>query len=149
MIEIPFSVMLSFPRVQSSFLHAPFGGVYCEAELIQLALPRRWSMNREPTVIQIVDRIMTLDCGESCDVKLNPHITRIGNMKWLLPICVQQFGTQIDIREHPEGDDVVLTITATATRRHKMPQPTSRTAPIALPEEEPAGVAADQLVAVA
>jgi hypothetical protein len=101
-------------------------------------------MNREPTVEQIVDRIMALDCGESCDVKLDPRITRIGNMKWLLAICVQQFGTQIDIREYPEGEDVVLTITATATRRQKMPQPMSREAPIALPEEEPAAVAADQ-----
>jgi hypothetical protein len=106
-------------------------------------------MNRELTVTQIVDRILALECGESCDVKLDPHITRIGNLEWLLPICVQQFGTQIDIREHQEGDDVILTITATATRRQKVPQPTSREAPIALPEEEPAGVAADQLVVAA
>jgi hypothetical protein len=106
-------------------------------------------MDRELTVTQIVDRIMALDCGESCDVKLNPHITRIGNLEWLLPICVQQFGTQIDIREHPEEDDVVLTITATATSRQKIPQPISREVPIARAEEEPAGVAADQLVAFA
>ena len=106
-------------------------------------------MNRQPTVEQIVDRVLALDCGESCDVRLDSHITRIGNLEWLLPICVQQFGTQIDIREHPEGDDVVLTITARATRRPKTPQPMKRDAPIALPEEEPAGVAADQLVAVA
>ena len=106
-------------------------------------------MNHEPTVTQIVDRIMALDCGESCDVRLDPHITRIGNLEWLLPICVQQFGTQIAIRELPEGDHVVLTITATATRGQKMPQPASQTAPIALPEDEPADVAADQLVVAA
>jgi hypothetical protein len=106
-------------------------------------------VNHEPTVPQIVDRILELDYGESCDVKLNPHITRIGNLEWLLPICVQQFGTQIDIREHPEGDDVVLTITATTTRRQKTRPPTDRGGPSAAPAEEPSGVADDQLVAVA
>jgi cytochrome c-type biogenesis protein CcmH/NrfF len=106
-------------------------------------------MEREPTVEQIVGHIMTLRCGESCDVKLNPRITRIGNLEWLLPICVQQFGTWIDIREHMEGDQVVLTITATATRTQKTTQPMVRDMPTAQPEEELTEVAAAELVAAA
>jgi hypothetical protein len=117
--------------------------------LTQLVLLRRWTMEREPTVEQIVDRIMALRCGESCDVKLNPRITRIGNLEWLLPICVQQFGTQIDMCEHAEGDQVALTIMAAATRRQKTTQPMGRDIPIAQPEEELTDVAAGQLVAAA
>ena len=106
-------------------------------------------MNREPTVTQIVDRILELDQGESCDVKLDPHITRIGNLEWLLPICVQQFGTKIAIREHPEGDEVVLTITATEARKHKTCQPAEQPQPIAEREEQPAAVAESELAIVA
>ena len=106
-------------------------------------------MNREPTVTQIVDRILELDQGESCDVKLNPHITRIGNLEWLLPICVQQFGAEIAIREHPEGEDVILTITATTTRRHKTCQPAGQAGPIAEQANQPAAVADSQPAVVA
>jgi hypothetical protein len=106
-------------------------------------------MNREPLVTQIVDRVLELDEGDSCDIKLNPHITRIGNMEWLLPICVQQFGTKIAIREHPEGDAVVLTITATEARKHKAYQPADQAQPIAEPEDQPAAVAESELAIVA
>jgi hypothetical protein len=106
-------------------------------------------MNHEPSVTQIVDRILELDQGESCDVKLNPHITRIGNLEWLLPICVQQFGTQIAIREHPEGDDVVLTITATVARKHKTCQPAVQVEPVAEQEDRPASIVDGQLAVVA
>jgi hypothetical protein len=106
-------------------------------------------MNHEPTVAQIVDRIMALDCGESCNVKLDPHITRIANLEWLLPICVRQFGTEIAIRERPEEDSVVLTITATATRGTKAPPPAGQGGLAAEPVEELVGVADDELVAVA
>src|SRR5262245_51018886 len=97
-------VVFSFPRVQSSFLHTPYDGVYSDRKRVMhfAASPLLWmmsrlslqgtggvAMNREPTVIQIVDRILALDCGESCDVRLDPHITRVGNLEWLLPICVQ------------------------------------------------------------
>jgi hypothetical protein len=106
-------------------------------------------MNHEPTVTEIVDRIMALDSGDSCDVELDPHITRIRNMEWLLPICVRQFGTEIAMREHPEGDHLVLTITATATRRHKTSQPETPARPIVEPAEQPDGVADKVLAAVA
>jgi hypothetical protein len=106
-------------------------------------------MNREPTVTQIVDRILALDWGESCDVKLNPHITRVGNLEWLLPICVRQFGTEIAIREHPEGGDVVLTITAMATSKHKTCQSVSREEPNAEREDQLASVGDSQLAVVA
>lgn len=106
-------------------------------------------MDQDPTVEQIVDCIMALDCGQSCDVKLNPRITRIANMEWLLPICTQQFGTAIDIHEHAEGAKVVLTITATATRRHTTRPTTDRDQLLDQREEGPPGVADDQLVAVA
>jgi hypothetical protein len=106
-------------------------------------------MNHEPTVVQIVDRILALDCGESCDVTLDPHITRVGNLEWLLPICVRQFGTEIAIRESPEGDHVLLTITATATRRPKASPPSSQDGPIAAPSEEPLGVVDEHLAIVA
>jgi hypothetical protein len=75
-------------------------------------------MVREPTVEQIVDRILTLSCGERCDITLNPRITRIDNLKWLLPICVKQFGTRIAIDQLAQGPNVVLMITATASRKH-------------------------------
>jgi len=75
-------------------------------------------MVREPTVEQIVDRILTLSCGERCDITLNPRITRIDNLKWLLPICVEQFGTQITIDQHAQDPNVVLKITATQSRKH-------------------------------
>jgi len=100
---------------------------------------RRLATRREPTVEQIVDRIMALDCGEWCEVQLNPHITHIANLKWLLPICVQQFGTAIAIWEQPDGDHVILTIAVTARRR-----PRQRPALAAQEERlvgEPAGVA--------
>ena len=106
-------------------------------------------MNREPTVVQIVDRILELDQGESCNVKLNPHITRIGNLEWLLPICVQQFGTRIAICEHPEGDDVVLTITATVARKHKACQPADQAQPNAEQVDQLVVVAESELAAVA
>jgi hypothetical protein len=91
---------------------------------------------------------MALDCGESCDVKLDPHITRIANMEWLLPICVRQLGTEIAIRDHPEGDSVVMTITATATRNHKTCPPAARRRPIAIPERQPVVVTGGKLAAV-
>jgi hypothetical protein len=106
-------------------------------------------MNREPLVTQIVDRVLELDEGESCDVKLNPHITRIANLEWLLPICVQQFGTKIAICEHPEGDDMVLTITATEARKHKTCPPAVQAQPIAEQEAQPAAVAESELAIVA
>jgi ribosomal protein L21E len=59
-------------------------------------------------------------------VQLNPRRTRIANLKWLLPICVQQFGTTISMREHTEGDRVVLTITATASSRKTVSRPAGR-----------------------
>src|SRR5262245_16072759 len=105
-------------------------------------------MNREPTATQIVDRIMALDCGESCSVKLDPHITRIGNLEWLLPICVRQFGTEIAIRECQEGDRVVLTITATTTRGHKGCQPAIPARPI-IESKEQLDVVDDDMLAVA
>jgi hypothetical protein len=104
-------------------------------------------MNHEPTVIEIVDQVLTLDCGESCNVRLDPHITRIGNLEWLLPICARQFGTEIAIRERPEGDNVVLMITATATRMRKSCQPTIPAR--AMIEEQHLEVADDALAAVA
>jgi hypothetical protein len=103
-------------------------------------------MNHEPTVIEIVDRIMALDCGESCNVRLDPHITRIGNLEWLLPICARQFGTEIAVRERPEGDNVVLTITATATRMRKSGQPATTARPMT--EEQQQEVVADDTLAV-
>ena len=106
-------------------------------------------MNHEPTVMQIVDRIVALECGESCNVELDPHITRIGNLEWLLPICVRQFGTEIAIRERPEGEHVILTITATATSKPRSHPPLGREEPIAAPAQEPVEVENDQLVAVA
>jgi hypothetical protein len=102
-------------------------------------------MNHEPTVIQIVDRIMALDCGESCDVRLDPHITRIHNLEWLLPICVRQFGAEIAIRESPEEDCVVLTITATATPGRKGYQPAIPPRPVIESEEQPVVVAGNTL----
>jgi hypothetical protein len=74
-------------------------------------------MVREPTVEQIVDRILTLSCGERCDITLNPRITRIDNLKWLLPICVEQFGTRVTIDQHAQAPNVVLTITAAQSRK--------------------------------
>jgi hypothetical protein len=106
-------------------------------------------MNHEPTVTEIVDRVLTLDCGESCNVRLDPHITRIDNLEWLLPICVRQFGTEIAIRESPEGDRILLTITATATRRAKASPPPCQDRPIAAPAEEPVGAVDEQLATVA
>jgi hypothetical protein len=106
-------------------------------------------MNHEPTVTEMVDRIMGLDCGDSCNVRLDPHITRIGNLEWLLPICVRQFGTEIAIRERPEGDIVVLTITATATRKRKSCQPATPARSIIESEEQLDAVADDTLAAVA
>jgi hypothetical protein len=158
------SVVLSFPRVQGSFLHTPIYSIYSDIEGLhvfnacELVSMIDWlnvqgtgggAMNHEPTVTQIVDCIMALDCGESCDVRLDPHITRISNLEWLLPICFRQFGTEIAIREHPQGERVVLTITVTATRRHKTCQPTSQDEPIAAPKHELVGVADDHVVAVA
>jgi hypothetical protein len=107
------------------------------------------AMNREPTVVQIVDRIMALEWGESCNVRLDPHVTRIDNLEWLLPICVRQFGTEIAIRERPDGDRVVLTITAIGTRGQKTHPPADRDGPIVAPAAEPVGAIDDQLVAVA
>jgi len=80
-------------------------------------------MNREPTVTQIVDRVLALECGESCHVKLNPRVTRVRNLEWLLSVSVRQFGVQIDMSEQREGDYVDLMITATATRGHQHHQP--------------------------
>jgi hypothetical protein len=74
-------------------------------------------MVREPTVEQIVDRILTLSCGERCDITLNPRISRIDNLQWLLPICVEQFGTRITIDQHAQDRNVVLTITAAQSRK--------------------------------
>jgi hypothetical protein len=85
--------------------------------LFYRTLPR--SRDQEPTVEHIVDRIMATAPGGWCEVKLNPRFTRIDNLKWLLPICVQQFGTAIAISEHTEGDQVVLTILVTACKRTK------------------------------
>ena len=87
--------------------------------LLRLRTLRRAATQHDPTVEQMVDRIMASACGESCAVRLNPRITRIKNVTWLLPICVQQFGTTIDIQEHPDGDDVVLTITVTDRQRRR------------------------------
>jgi hypothetical protein len=103
-------------------------------------------MNREPTVTQIVDHIMALECGESYDVRLDPHITRIDKLEWLLPICVRQFGTEIAIREHPERGSVVLTITATATQKRKSCQPATPPGPMI--EEQQLDVVADDTLAV-
>ena len=105
-------------------------------------------MNHEPTVIQIVDRIMALEPGESCDVELDPHITRVGNMEWLLPLCVRQLGTEIAIREHPEGSHVILTITATAAHRHKHSYPPAPARSIEDPLEQQNAIADEELVAV-
>lgn len=74
-------------------------------------------MVREPTVEQMVDRILTLSSGERCAITLNPRISRIDSLKWLLPICVEQFGTRITIDQRAEGPNVVLTITAMASRK--------------------------------
>jgi hypothetical protein len=89
--------------------------------LFQQALQR--GTDQEPTVEHMVDQIMATGCGESCEVKLNPRISRIDNLKWLLPICVQQFGTAIAISEHAEGDQVVLTILVTERKHTKIGQP--------------------------
>jgi hypothetical protein len=85
----------------------------------------RRNRDQQPTVEQIVDRIMATASGGSCEVKLNPRITRVDNLKWLLPICVRQFGTTIAISEHAEGDQVVLTIMVTACKHTKTGQPAS------------------------
>jgi hypothetical protein len=85
----------------------------------------RRNREHEPTVEQIVDRIMTTGCGGSCEVKLNPRISRVDNLKWLLPLCVGQFGTAIAISEQTEGDQVVLTILVTACKHTKAGQPAS------------------------
>ena len=77
-------------------------------------------MLREPTVEQMVDQIMTLGCGETCDITLNPKISRVDNVAWLLPICVAQFGTRISIDRHAVGQNIVLTITATASRKRNV-----------------------------
>jgi hypothetical protein len=76
--------------------------------------------DQEPTIEHIVDRIMATASGGCCEVKLNPRITRVDNLKWLLPICVQQFGTTIAISEHTEGDQMILAIQVTA-RKQKTP----------------------------
>jgi hypothetical protein len=101
---------------------------------------RRSQGDPEPTVEQIVDRIMALERGEWCEVKLNPQITRIANLKWLLPICVEQFGTKIALFEQPEGDYVVLSMLVTATR--------SRNAGQFVPGEVPVEKPASELVEV-
>jgi cytochrome c-type biogenesis protein CcmH/NrfF len=75
-------------------------------------------MVREPSVEQIVDRILALNCGERCAITLNPRITHISNLEWLLPICVEQFGTRITIDQQAQGLNVVLMITATQSRKH-------------------------------
>ena len=80
--------------------------------------PDEGAMHQEPTLVKIVDRITALHHGESCDVELDPHITRIGNLEKLLPLCVEQFGRTIAMREHPEGEKVILTITVTAEQSH-------------------------------
>ena len=81
-------------------------------------IAERWTAPaRAPTVPHIVDLIMATPCGDSCEVRLNPRVTRIDKMRWLLGIGVQQFGTEIDIAERPEGDEVVLKITVTSRRR--------------------------------
>jgi hypothetical protein len=85
----------------------------------------RRGRDQQPTVEQIVDRIMATASGGSCEVKLNPRISRIDNLKWLLPICVRQFGIIIAISEHTEGDQVVLTILVPACKHTKTGQPAS------------------------
>jgi hypothetical protein len=90
------------------------------ASLFRRTLPR--SRDQEPTVEHIIDRIMATAWGESCEVKLNPRITRVDNLKWLLPICAQQFGTTIAISERAGGDQVVLTILVTACKHTKTGQ---------------------------
>jgi hypothetical protein len=74
----------------------------------------------EPTVEQMVTQIMGLGCGDTCDITLNPKITRVDNVTWLLPICVTQFGTRISIDQHAQDSSVVLTITATASRKRNV-----------------------------
>jgi hypothetical protein len=105
-------------------------------------------MNREPTVPQIVDRILALKCGESCDVRLNPRLTRISNLKWLLSTCLQQFDTAIDFYEHPEGNDVILTIKVTATSRWAAHSPARLDQPIAQSPEQPGGIPANRAISV-
>jgi hypothetical protein len=75
-------------------------------------------MKHEPTMQEIVDRILATECGKQCEVELDPHITKIANVEWLLPICLQQFGTTIDIAEHPKSNHVVLTFTVLSSRPH-------------------------------
>jgi hypothetical protein len=75
--------------------------------------------HHEPTIVEIVDRVTTMHPGDSCDVELDPHITRINNLERLLPICVGQFGRSIDMCEHPEGDKVILTITVIDEQRRQ------------------------------
>jgi hypothetical protein len=79
--------------------------------------------DQEPSVEQIVDRVMATTRGESCEVKLNPRITRVDNLKWLLPICAQQFGTTIAMSERAEGDQVILAIQVTARKQKTPGQP--------------------------
>ena len=120
-------------------------------------------MAREPTVEQMVDQIMALGCGETCDIRLNPKISRVDNVAWLLPICVAQFGTRISIDRHAEGPNVVLTITATASRKRNLRKPVAAEPPARIEvrervigqplssagEREPASAAERETAAVA
>jgi hypothetical protein len=81
--------------------------------------PEEGAPQHEPTIVEIVDHVTAMHRGESYDVALDPHITRIKNLEKLLPICVEQFGHTVDTREHPEGDKVILTITVTGEQSHR------------------------------
>jgi hypothetical protein len=69
--------------------------------------------HHEPTVVEIVDRVAVMHRGESFEVRLDPHITRVGNLERLLPICLEQLGRVVTMDERADGDEVVLTITVT------------------------------------
>jgi len=103
-------------------------------------------MVREPTVEQIVDQILVLNCGERCAITLNPRITRIDNLKWLLPICVEQFGTRITINQQVQGPSEVLMITATQSRKHIVRERTVGEQPASVEVRE--RVVGEQLVSI-
>ncbi|HEX5690707.1 MAG TPA: hypothetical protein VFX76_11925 [Roseiflexaceae bacterium] len=75
-------------------------------------------MKHEPTVEEIVDRIMATECGQQFEVALDPNVTRVANLEWLLPICAAQLGTTVSIAERPENNQVVLTIQVLSVRQH-------------------------------
>ncbi|HEX6288788.1 MAG TPA: hypothetical protein VFZ66_06330 [Herpetosiphonaceae bacterium] len=106
--------------------YRPAIGDWLGSAVQRLHVARRPRRDKEPTVQYIVDQIMDTAGGGQCEVRLDPRITRIEQMKWLLPICVQQLGSQIEIDEQPAGDQVVLIISVIANTRYPAHQGAAR-----------------------